>query len=263
MEEHPAARLGRRAAAGRTGAPSAMSGGQNVVANLTSTLTAEILDGRLPAGAPLRQDLLARRFGVSRTPIREALHRIVASGLATFQPNAGFRVRSFYAEDYVDALVIRSRLEGVAAERAAVRITCGDLKALGDANALMGDLAQKIGGDGSESLQREWTRANTSFHNLLLEAADCATLTEMISRVVTAFPREALDIVAANRNPEILREYCADHNAIYAAVEAGNGTAARTAARVHVERAVRHMRDVFQLLSANESQPELMMAGGA
>src|SRR5439155_23374389 len=101
---------------------------------LTDELTAEILAGGLSPGSALRQDLLAKRFGVSRTPVREALYRLVAYGLATFQPNLGFRVRAFSGLEYLEALTIRSRLEAVAAERATVRITCQQLRELDAAN---------------------------------------------------------------------------------------------------------------------------------
>ena len=83
---------------------------------LTERLTAEIFQGRYAAGAPLRQAQLAERFRVSRTPVREALHRLVATGLASFQPNSGFRVRTVPRDEYLDAMLIRARLEGLAAE---------------------------------------------------------------------------------------------------------------------------------------------------
>ena len=72
------------------------------VTTLTSTkaddiarlLEDEIVSGAIPPGTVLRQEQLSERFDVSRTPVREALRRLAALGLVSFEPNRGVRVRS-------------------------------------------------------------------------------------------------------------------------------------------------------------------------
>jgi DNA-binding GntR family transcriptional regulator len=217
-------------------------------AELTEILTAEILRGKHPAGTPLRQGQLADRFDVSRTPVREALHRLVATGLATFRPNSGFRVRGVPRDEYLQAMVIRSRLEGLAAERAVERITRRQLRKV----ASTADELDEIGRRLSASPERKdylrdqnlWSRKNAEFHNLLVDLADCAPLTSAMLTTVRSFPRE-VTWLAAERFPGLLAEYARDHQGICEALSVGAGQVARARAQAHVERAIRYLELVF------------------
>ena len=62
--------------------------------DIARVLEDEIVGGVIPPGTVLRQEQLSDRFDVSRTPVREALRRLAALGLVTFEPNRGVRVRS-------------------------------------------------------------------------------------------------------------------------------------------------------------------------
>lgn len=79
-----------------------------------------IVSGKIPPGAPLREGDLAQAVGVSRTPVREALRLLTASGLAQFIPNQGAIVSVLTARDAEEIFSVRLLLEsGVAAEAAA------------------------------------------------------------------------------------------------------------------------------------------------
>ena len=113
--------------------------------DIAAILTADILDGRLTGGSPLRQTHLAGRFDVSRTPVREALQRLVADGIVDFHPPWGFRVRSVeHSEEHQDASTVRTRLEGLAAERAAWRVTRKDLNELSERNRRLRDITESF-----------------------------------------------------------------------------------------------------------------------
>src|SRR5690349_4953493 len=71
-----------------------------------------ILDGELPAGARLKEDELAERLDVSRTPVREALRRLEAEGLVVHEPKRGAAVRSYTPEELDDMYRLRALLEG-------------------------------------------------------------------------------------------------------------------------------------------------------
>src|ERR1700752_2971002 len=79
------------------------------------------VSGELTPGSVLRQEQLSAQYAVSRTPIREALRRLAALGLVSFEPNRGFRVRMLSRQDMWEALLVRAKLEsfvtGVAAEK--------------------------------------------------------------------------------------------------------------------------------------------------
>ena len=76
-------------------------------------LEEEILSGELKRGAPLGEIALSTRLGVSRTPVRGALHRLAEDGLVEIVPNKGAVVVGINTEDLVDIYAIRTRLEGL------------------------------------------------------------------------------------------------------------------------------------------------------
>lgn len=89
-----------------------------------TTLEEEIIDGRLEPGSRLREDELAQRLGVSRTPIREALHSLERQGLVVRIRGRGIFVTSFLSgEDLLALYRVRITLESHLAAQAAERIT--------------------------------------------------------------------------------------------------------------------------------------------
>src|SRR5436305_6747499 len=90
----------------------------------------EIVSGLIEPGVVLRQEQLSDRFGVSRTPIREALRRLAALGLVSFVPNRGVRVRTLSREELREAFLVRAELESLATEVATPRIGPAELEAL-------------------------------------------------------------------------------------------------------------------------------------
>ena len=108
------------------------------VTTLTSTkaddiaglLEDEIVSGAIPPGTVLRQEQLSERFDVSRTPVREALRRLAALGLVSFEPNRGVRVRSISPFELREAFLVRAELEALATEVATPKMTPDDLAAL-------------------------------------------------------------------------------------------------------------------------------------
>src|SRR5437764_14936224 len=82
-------------------------------------LQVEIITGRIPLGTRLRQEDLAARFGVSRTPIREALRQLQAIGLVEQLGHRGALVRSFSPDECRNIFLVRSEPAGPAAQRPA------------------------------------------------------------------------------------------------------------------------------------------------
>src|SRR3954454_17732051 len=93
-----------------------------LVDKLAAQLQARVLSGEFPSGTRLRQETLAEEFGVSRTPVREALRKLQATGLVELQPNRGALVRGLSLREIRDAYEVRAELEALAAELAAERI---------------------------------------------------------------------------------------------------------------------------------------------
>src|ERR1041385_9317135 len=82
-----------------------------LVDKLAAGLQARVLSGELPSGTRLRQEALAEEFGVSRTPVREALRKLQAGGLVELQPHRGAVVRGLSAREIRDAYEVRAELE--------------------------------------------------------------------------------------------------------------------------------------------------------
>src|ERR1043166_6774981 len=98
-------------------------------AAIYAALRAKILDGTLQPGARLREIPLAEEFGVSRTPVREALMRLESDGLAR-RDGRSLVVHAVSAEELIQVYDLRITLESEAAAQAADRRTAVDLASL-------------------------------------------------------------------------------------------------------------------------------------
>lgn len=88
----------------------------------------KILNNTLKTGQPLTEELMAKTFAVSRTPIREALRMLVSDQLVVATHNKGYVVRGISEKDMNDIFDIRAALEGWAAGVAATKISDANLK---------------------------------------------------------------------------------------------------------------------------------------
>ena len=159
--------------------------------DLAHELQVEILTGRIPLGTRLRQEDLAARFGVSRTPIREALRQLQAIGLVEQLGHRGALVKSFEPDECRNIFLVRAELEGLAAERAAGRLTNYDNADLAAAQALLRAGAERHKSL-PESAQEErritleqCSQANELYHNVILAAANCRRCATPCSRSPT------------------------------------------------------------------------------
>src|SRR5437899_11520947 len=98
--------------------------------DLALALEEAIVSGEIPPGSVLRQEHLSEQFHVSRTPLREALRRLAALGLVSFEPNRGVRVRMLSYSDLHEAFLVRAELEALVTEVAAPRLTLETLEEL-------------------------------------------------------------------------------------------------------------------------------------
>src|SRR5579871_5242516 len=90
-------------------------------------LRQRILGGQLQPGTPLLPDLLAKKIGTSRTPVREAIRQLAADGLVTNLPRVGASVRSISVDEFRNLSGLRMALEIFAAGQAAMLRSEDDL----------------------------------------------------------------------------------------------------------------------------------------
>lgn len=201
--------------------------GQALVDALAATIQARVLNGEIPTGTRLRQESLAAEFGVSRTPVREALRKLQASGLVEVQPRRGALVRRPSARDVREAYEVRAELEGLAAALAASRFRDAELHRLRAAQELFRQsvaslLAWRKRRSPDELLQTEahgeWISANDSFHLAIQEAAGNRRLVTTLADLHRGFPRD-LTWIVLSENARLLDANIAQHEAILAAIE--------------------------------------------
>ena len=144
--------------------------------DLALAIEEAIVSGELEPGTVLRQEQLSERFGVSRTPVREALRRLAALGLVSFVPNRGVRVRTLSHEELYEAFLVRAELESLATEIAATKMTPEALAELGEAERrferLVRALRAREPGADRRSITADRVRANHAFHDLIYRVAD-------------------------------------------------------------------------------------------
>jgi DNA-binding GntR family transcriptional regulator len=185
----------------------------------------------------LRQETLSERFGVSRTPIREALRRLAATGLVSFEPNRGVRVRTISREELREAFLVRAELEALVTELAVPRFDGARLLALRAAEADFARLTDDLLERGREPDERnaltgEWVRANYRFHDVIYEAA----AVPLVERIAKSARRTFLSRWRPG-GPEIddlYEQNARQHHAILDAIAARSATGARALAHEHV-----------------------------
>ena len=112
--------------------------------DIARELEDEIVSGHIPPSTVLRQETLSERFEVSRTPVREALRRLAALGLVSFEPNRGVRVRSISADELREAFLVRAELESLATEVATPKMRPDDLAELDAVERRFGELTLEL-----------------------------------------------------------------------------------------------------------------------
>ncbi|MEJ8278110.1 GntR family transcriptional regulator [Pseudonocardia spirodelae] len=186
---------------------------------IVDALRRDILAGELARGVPLRQDELARRFGTSITPVREALSVLSAEGLVVAEHNRGVRVAGVDPAEVAATYVVRRLTESYAVRRAAPRISPRDLAR---ARAVL----DRPAADPAAARER-----NREFHFLLYDRCGLPALTGRIAAMWQAFPWDLTlhddDRAAASR---------AEHEAILDAIAAGDPDGAAAATEHHVAR---------------------------
>jgi DNA-binding GntR family transcriptional regulator len=175
-------------------------------------------------GDRLVESELAERFGVSRTPIREALQRLETQSLLT-RDGRSLIVASLDHSQLSELYVVRGELEGLAARLAARHAAPEEVKVLRD--MLTAD--QKLVGD-----PKALSRANRRFHKQIHLASHNRFLVQQLDLVHRSMALLATTSIAAEgRGDETLQE----HEAIVAAIEGGDGDAAYQALRDHISEA--------------------------
>lgn len=206
--------------------------------DIALALERSIVSGDILPGTVLRQEELSERFAVSRTPVREALRRLAALGLVSFEPNRGVRVRTLSRDELREAFLVRAELESLATEIAAGKMTAADLQELEAAEdrfaALTDDLRARHGDDDARTeLVARWVRANHAFHDIIYRVA-AMPLVERLAKGSRFSGSGVWAPSDASELDELYRANESQHRAIIQALAARSAAGARSLAREHV-----------------------------
>ncbi len=206
-----------------------------------------IVSGELAPGSVLRQEQLSERFGVSRTPVREALRKLAALGLVSFEPNKGVRVRTLSHDDLREAFLVRAELEALVTETAAGKLTPEALEELEECEKRFARLTRELRshepGHPRRSLMAEWMRANHAFHDVLYRVAELPYVESVAKAARRTFSGPAVWAPVDDELDRLYERNQAEHRAIRQALVAGSRGGARELAHEHVMHS-------FELLTA-------------
>ena len=200
---------------------------KSAISKAYATIRADIISGRHPPGGHLREEQLADAVGVSRTPIREALHRLAAEGLANFSPNHGAFVTSWTPEDLRKIFDLRALLESTAAGQAAPRMTKAEIQPLRELAAGMERLAE----GGADDFLDRIGELNHEFHGIIMKTADNERLAGSVVRTIE-FP--IVHRTFQRYRQADLRRSLNHHRELIDAFEARDGEWASAVMRAHV-----------------------------
>jgi DNA-binding GntR family transcriptional regulator len=138
------------------------------------SLKQAIIEGKFSAGEWLVESHIAETLGISRTPVREAIHKLEREGFVEQQPRGGFTVLGLNRADIEETFGIRSVLEGYAARLAAIKHRKGELAPL---NKKIDEFQKCLDSKQLDDL----TEINTEFHDLLYALSKSPKLIHMIN----------------------------------------------------------------------------------
>lgn len=175
----------------------------------TRVLRDIILSGQVAAGAPLRQDDLAKRLGISRTPLREALHRLEAEGLVRLDVHKGAVVAKPSIAQVSDVFELQEVLEPMAGRAAVARRTAADLA----------DLHRILDSHVPVDEPTAWAAGNADFHTRLYQISQKPLLVEMIGLLRN---RSGIYVHIMARSAHGRHRADQEHREMMAALEAGD-----------------------------------------
>jgi DNA-binding GntR family transcriptional regulator len=181
--------------------------------NVTEALREMIVEGELLPGTKIREHALCTRFGISRTPLREALKVLASEGLIQLMPRRGAFVAEITQIEIDELFPIMAALEALAAETACMRMT-------GDNVETLRNMHDQIYAFHAAGAERDYLRVNREIHLHLFEIAGNASLMAIYEQLLV---RTHSVRFVARKTPEQWQRAVDEHAAIMGAIEQRDG----------------------------------------
>ncbi|MCB5162710.1 GntR family transcriptional regulator [Marinomonas algarum] len=207
--------------------------------DLAQQLSNAIVQGHLAQGSKISEAELAKQYGVSRGPLREAIVKLEGLGLVTRTANVGARVIELNLKDMLDTFTMREALEGMAARLAAETMTQNEVTRL---YALLDQHQSHL--DNNQDEQYMQQGGNDDFHLRIIHASQntklIRLLTEELYAIIRMYRRHTSDQRSDPR--QALRE----HRAILDAIANHEGDLAELLMRRHISRASQLLKQAME-----------------
>lgn len=191
---------------------------------IRQTIEKEIFQGTLRPGTRLDEETLAARFGLSRTPVREAILQLVYSGLVVKKPRQGAVVAPLDLHRMVQMFEVMSEIEGLCARFAARRMSPDEKARLVELHASAGRMCEARDLD-------EYYAVNRAFHDAIYDGSHNDVLKEMARSL---FSRLAPYRRYQLNHPQRVEGSFGEHGEVVAAISAADPDRAQAAMRKHV-----------------------------
>ncbi len=199
---------------------------QSLGREVTRMLRRMIIEGEIRPGERLVEDRLAQSIGASRTPLREALHRLEQEGVLTRREHGGYELPRLSAAEVEEAVETRALLESYAASLAARRAKPETLTAM---EQCMASFSQAL----AQADHKQMVLSNAQFHLLLGQAAGSKLLSRLLEELEALVERISVTSIDGQ---EAGTWSAPEHDRILAALRARDPEAAAQAAGDHVRR---------------------------
>lgn len=184
-----------------------------------------ILAGDYAPGQRLQEKEMSERFGVSRTPMREALKVLSSEGLVTLAPNRGAAVTQLDDDELAETFPIMGALEALAGELACAHATDDEIEAIAELHSQMIDAFNRGALD-------DYYSVNQIIHTAILEAARNSTLTKQIEQLAGRVRRSRFQ---GGMSDQRWRQAVDEHEVILARLRARDAAGLADALRRHVD----------------------------
>ncbi len=216
-------------------------------AKVFEQLQEDILSGKYKKNEELKEKNLGEIYGVSRTPVREALRQLELEGLVSMIPNKGARVVGFSPEDIHDIYEIRSMLEGLCAKWAA-------RKATPDMIAELEEIIYLTDFHTEKGHAKQVYEMDNKFHEKLYEAGGSKVLAHLLKdyhRYVQRVRKASL------KSQERSVKSTAEHGAIVGAIKAHDEEQAQKLANDHIMNSIKNIEHYgWENIAKSESEKE-------
>jgi DNA-binding GntR family transcriptional regulator len=207
---------------------------------VTNAIRGAIVSGRFKLGEKLSEITLAGQFGVSRTPVREALKQLQREGLVEIIPRVGTCVTKPTMKEVSELFVVKEVIEGLAAGLMAER---GNVKELGDLEQAFKDMEKAVKAGNTDS----YVEANDRFHDAIIRGSDNGKLQFHFNLLINQLPYRRFVYLTLDQ-PARINKSIEEHRLVMEAIKSRDFRTAEQKMREHVTASRSKLMQIMQEL---------------